>query len=143
VKVFISWSGERSKRIALALRDWLPQVIQSIDPFMSAEDIGKGSRWSDDISRKLEQSNFGLIAFTPENMNEPWLLFEAGALSKLEGSRVCMYLWEMDPPSVPPPLGQFQATRADEKDTLHLIKNLNGLDEEKRLPEDRLAALVA
>ena len=39
MKVFISWSGEKSKKIAEVFRDWLPQVIQAIEPFVSFEDI--------------------------------------------------------------------------------------------------------
>ena len=32
MKVFVSWSGSRSKAIATALSGWLPLVIQSVEP---------------------------------------------------------------------------------------------------------------
>jgi hypothetical protein len=56
---------------------------------MSAADIDKGAKWSTEISRELEQANFAVSCLTPENLNEPWLLFEAGALSKKDGAQVC------------------------------------------------------
>lgn len=43
MKVFISWSGETSKKVALALKAWLPNVIQALDPWMSDKDIEKGA----------------------------------------------------------------------------------------------------
>jgi hypothetical protein len=34
MKVFISWSGEASKRVADLLRKYLPCMIQELKPFM-------------------------------------------------------------------------------------------------------------
>ena len=45
MKIFISWSGEKSRRIALMLREWFPNVLNAVEPFVSSEDIAKGSRW--------------------------------------------------------------------------------------------------
>ena len=92
MKVFISWSGKRSQALANMLRDWLPNVIQAIKPWMSDVDIDKGSRWSKDIALQLEESKVGIICLTPENLEAPWILFEAGALSKsLEKTYVCPF----------------------------------------------------
>ncbi|MCX5899546.1 MAG: hypothetical protein NTX06_02220 [Proteobacteria bacterium] len=57
MKIFISWSGEVSHSVALALRDWLPSVIQSIEPFVSSEDIDRGARWATEIGSKLEKAD--------------------------------------------------------------------------------------
>ncbi len=82
MKVFISWSGERSKAVAQAWHDWLPNVIQAVEPWMSETDIAKGARWGMDMARELDETRVGIICLTPENLNAPWILFEAGALSK-------------------------------------------------------------
>lgn len=81
-KVFISWSGELSNRLAEALRQWLPAVLQFVKPYFTPSDIEKGARWGSDILSELSESDIGIICLTKENQNMPWILFEAGAISK-------------------------------------------------------------
>lgn len=136
MKVFISWSGERSKAVAEALHDWLPNVIQTVRPWVSLADIEKGTRWSTDIAAQLEECRIGLICLTPENLSAPWLLFEAGALSKtLEKTFVCPYLVNLQPADVRGPLSQFQMTTAEKEETRKLLHTIN-----KALGEQALQA---
>ena len=122
--VFISWSGIRSKQVAEILTDWLPQVIQSVNPWMS-KDIDKGARWSPEISEKLAQSNIGIICLTPENFHADWILFEAGALSKIKENKVCTFLMELNPTDIEQPLAQFQHTTLSYDDVKTLLITIN------------------
>ena len=64
MKVFISWSGDTSHNVALALREWLPSVLQSVEPYVSSEDIDKGARWSAEIGYQLNDTDFGILRVT-------------------------------------------------------------------------------
>ena len=139
MNIFISWSGNRSHHIATALKEWLPNVIQTLDPFLSTRDIKKGKRGNIEIQENLENANFGIICLTPENTKSKWILFESGALSKLSSAYVCTYLFQMSPGEVEPPLGQFQHTKADENDTRQLVETINdALPSENQLHPERL-----
>lgn len=126
MKVFISWSGEKSRRVALALREWLPLVINSIEPFVSDEDIHSGSRWQSEVATELEGTNFGILCVTKENQASRWLNFEAGALAKaIEESRVIPLAVDLKPSDIELPLGQFQAQSASEDGVRKILVSLN------------------
>jgi hypothetical protein len=126
MEVFISWSGEASHIVGLALKDWLPSVIQSIEPFISSEDIAKGTRWFSEIGNQLGKTSFGVICLTPENCKEPWILFESGAISKSIGeSSIAPILLGMSISELEGPLAQFNATQANKADILKLMKSIN------------------
>lgn len=126
MKIFISWSGNTSREVAEAFRSWLPSVIQIVLPYVSSEDIDKGARWSVDISSELKESDYGILCVTPENINAPWLNFEAGALSKsFENSRVTPFLFGVERSEVTGPLLQFQSTLYDEDDVRKMVRGIN------------------
>jgi hypothetical protein len=126
--VFLSWSGPRSQHVAETLRSWLPMVIQAAKPFMSKKDIEKGSRWHLELAKALEGMKVGIICLTPENLTAPWLLFEAGSLSKTldRDTRICTYLLAgLEFTDVPLPLGAFQSTKAEQEDTYQMLRDVN------------------
>src|SRR5580693_5399098 len=133
--IFISWSGPRSGAVAEALKKWLPKIVNAFKPWLSSADIDKGARWSSDIATRLQAAKAGIICLTPSNLSAPWILFEAGALSKtLENTFVCPLLVDLQPREVTGPLAQFQATRATRDEMLRLLKTLNGGLGEAALP---------
>jgi hypothetical protein len=127
MKVFISWSGGRSRAIADIIRRWLPSVLQAVRPYFSPDDVAKGSRWSAEIAKELEASRIGLLIITPENQEAPWLLFEAGALAKnLDRAKVAPLLFGgMEPTDVKGPLVQFQAAQFSQDEMRRVVKMIN------------------
>lgn len=139
MKVFISWSGERSKQIAVALKPFLSDVIQSVQCFMSEADIAAGSNWSTRLLQELESTNFGILCLTPENAGAAWPLFEAGALAKsIVNARVCPYLFGLAKTDVQWPLAQFQASLVDEDGTRAIVNSINRSMDVAKLDEQTL-----
>lgn len=111
---------------SLVFREWLPSVIQELEPYVSSEDIDKGARWSTDIAKELSDSKFGILCVTRDNLNAPWLTFEAGALSKtMDESFVSPFLFDIKRPEVDEPILQFQSSVFDEEDLKKLVTTLN------------------
>lgn len=126
MKVFLSWSGNRSKEVANLLNDWLCCVIQATRPWISSRDLDRGSLWFGEINDQLKDTTVGIICLTHENKNRPWILFEAGALAKgLSTSRVCTFLIDLEPKDIEDPLAQFNHTFPSRESILSLVKTLN------------------
>jgi hypothetical protein len=126
MKVFISWSGKRSGAVAEALHRWLKNVIQRLDPWMSKANIPMGKQWVLHLFTELKNTNFGIICVTPENLEAPYLLFEAGALAKqVEEASVVPYLFQLKPTDLKGPLTAFQGANTDEEDTRKVLEAIN------------------
>jgi hypothetical protein len=97
MRVFMSWSGERSRRLALALQSWIPQALHPIrreDVWVSDRNIEPGQPWARVLGEVLGETRIGLLCLTPENRRAPWIQFEAGALAKhLERAKVIPVLF--------------------------------------------------
>ena len=126
MKVFLSWSGEVSRRVALALERWLPYVIQEIEPFSSA-DIPAGEKWHEILADKLKDAHYGIICITPYNTHKAWMNFEAGALSKaLTVTSVVPFLFHVESDELSDgPLAQFQHATYRKDDVFKLLQGIN------------------
>ncbi|MEU1420494.1 TIR domain-containing protein [Kitasatospora sp. NPDC005751] len=135
----MSWSGQRARMTAEALRSWLPDVLQHVDPWLSSQDISAGGRATQEIATKLSEANFGIICTTPENQSSSWLNFEAGAVSNQVGGYVVPFLIGMRVAELTSPLSQFQAVLGDNEDeVLKFLTDLNSASGTPAIPRDRL-----
>jgi hypothetical protein len=142
MKIFLSWSGPYSQAVAAALKEWLPYIFSDVEPFLSTEDIRKGKRWRATIAKQLSLSNFGIICLAPGNLEAPWLLYEAGALSKLKSSQACtLLLGSLRPGDIEGPLSDFQATVFNKPDMLKLVQSINTALGRGKLDDTRLKTI--
>lgn len=126
MKVFLSWSGKKSLGAAELFKDWLPQVIQTVNVFLSTDDISKGAGWLAELNRALESASLGVILLTRDNIGSPWLHFEAGAIANSIGKgRVCPILVDLEPYDVFGPISQFQFTLPNQEEFLKLVRSIN------------------
>ena len=134
MKIFLAWSGERSHAVAAVFEAWLPEVIQSVDPWLSPEAAAKGASWLQELKQGLSASAGTAVFFlTTEALDSPWMLFEAGGVAALEPRSVCTVLVGIAQAELKPPFGLFQGIKLDKADLARLVQDINA-----RLPQ-RLA----
>lgn len=129
--------ARHSKKLSV----WLPRVIQSVEPFLSSE-IDKGARWSLEIADNLESSSFGISCVTADNRVSPWLLFEAGALSKsVSRDNLAPILFGVEIGDLSGnPLSQFQISRFNKEEMFKLISSINKAGGDRSVKADVLAS---
>jgi hypothetical protein len=138
--IFITWSGIRSLAVAEALREYLPLVVNDFNPWLSKTSIDKGANWGTELTRALTNARAGIICLTPNNLAEPWILFEAGAIAKTveEKPLACTLLIDLKSSDLTGPLALFQDTKLTREDLLHLVKTLNNALGEDALKESQI-----
>lgn len=128
MKLFISWSKSHSLKYAKALYEWIPNVLQEVTPFVSDITVGSGERSLEIIKEGLEDAGYGLVIVTEDNLLEPWLYFEAGALSmRIDSKRkVVPILFDgLTFADIKGPITQFQGREASKDNFLKLMKDMN------------------
>ncbi len=127
MKIFISWSGNRSRVFAQEFAIWIRCVIQAARPWISTDDIPGGSNWFNLISTQLSATSTGIICLTKENFRNEWIMFESGALFKgLPSSRLYTILIDLDVGDiVNSPLTQINHTKTTQTQIKKLVHDLN------------------
>ena len=106
MKVYIGWSGETSKEIASILESWLPLMNPHIEAF-SIVDVPTGAAWRYTFFKNLLVCDCAIFCFAQDNINSPWLLYEAGVVSGAE-KQIIPLLFDVPSSHLPDPLRFFQ-----------------------------------
>ena len=59
-RVFLSWSGEKSKMVARALKSGLKMLPGSVQPWLS-EDMAPGKPWANELTKKISNSELAIL----------------------------------------------------------------------------------
>ncbi|MGV9206255.1 MAG: toll/interleukin-1 receptor domain-containing protein [Promethearchaeia archaeon] len=126
MNVFLSWSGDESKEFARIFSEWLPLIFQNIKIFYSEDDISKGEFWTSRLRQELQTNDTGIIFLTKDNMNNPWILFEAGALTNGIGKgKITPILFDFEIKELNNPLNLFNVAKFQQEDIYKLLKSIN------------------
>ena len=98
MRVFISWSGDRSHQVASAVHKWIGIAFPTLDPWLSSE-MEKGKSWATKLLEGLTSSTIGILCVTAE-ANHDWMAFEAGALLDANGDEHSLVALLIDPDPV-------------------------------------------
>jgi hypothetical protein len=126
MKIFLSWSGHKSKMVARALKSGLEKLSNKCAPWLS-DDLTPGTQWAKELSRHIKQADVAVICLTRRNVSAPWISFEAGVChsSPIEDHLVVPYLLDLDAESLQFPIGLFQAVAADYRGTKALFWSIS------------------
>lgn len=123
MNVYVSYSGELSRDIASVIKECFPMIIQSLNVFVSAQDVKIGSFWRSELERTMEESECAIICITKENNNSPWLIFEAGMMAKK--TTLVPLLIDIGYQELNDPLAVFHATLLGKEGLYSIINLLN------------------
>ena len=88
--------------MVVAARPWrrhpIPVSYTHLDVYKRQ---AKGSQWFHELGKVLDESSFGILCLTRQNLGAPWVLYEAGALGKHFGqARVVPLLIDLKMPDL-------------------------------------------
>jgi len=144
INVFISQSGELSRKIAKIFSDWIKDLIKDVNVFVSSDDIKDGSEWFQNILNELREANFAISILTEENHKKPWINYEYGVLSetlrdkKENKKKVIPILFDLTPDDlIKDPISQYQCIKwIERKKIIKIFSDINKLNKENEINAD-------
>jgi hypothetical protein len=142
MKLFISCSGERSKKVAELLDGWIKCVLPAVDPYLSFKGSDRTALWFSNTDDLFAGAGIAVVCLTHENKNKPWILFESGALAQvLSSNRVCTVLIDLASADLEDPLALFDHTKPTKNGIAQLVRTINDSTKELALSESVLEAV--
>src|SRR5689334_19795578 len=78
-KLFIGWSGAKSKAIAECVHRMIDTVFDDAQPFISSQTIEEGP-WNRALQGALDSAQLGAVFLSSENLHNTSIHFEVGVL---------------------------------------------------------------
>ena len=123
MNIFISWSGCRTKSVAVALREMIVKLKIGFNPWTSVQDIAVGRVWRNELFKSLKIAEIGIVCTSRNSLKSKWVQFEIGALcTSLQDDRLFPYIIDNDQNEVSETIEHLQCCHKNLDDTWKLIK---------------------
>lgn len=123
--IFLSWSKELSLKLAKRTASLLEDVFETDDIFwISTKGIENGEFISSSIKEGLNKCDNAILFLTIDNINNPWINFEAGAIAyKSSNAHIWPFAFNLDLNGdfSYSPFASRQATKFNKEDILKLL----------------------
>ncbi|HEY0379058.1 MAG TPA: TIR domain-containing protein [Pyrinomonadaceae bacterium] len=122
-RIFISWSGDESKKIANELKRFLDFTVRRGEPWVS-DIIEGGANWEAELVKALEETEFAIVCLTKTNVKASSIHYEVGYIAACK-KPICPYLFELQETEIDWPLSKHQAKKADAEGTRQMLITIN------------------
>ena len=136
MQIFISWSKDKSKELALAIKDFLEGLFHnSIKIWMSDQSIDYGAMFTVKINDALKASHKCIAILTNDNYHSPWIMYEIGAVAgrnysecedKTNNAIIPIVFERINSSEIDrSPIGQFQRLSFQKETIKSLVEQIN------------------
>ena len=126
--IFLSWSKELSLKLAKRTASLLSDVFKTDTVYwISTEGIENGDFISSSIKEGLNKCNNAVLFLTIDNINNPWINFEAGAIAyKSNDAHIWPFAFNLDISGdfSYSPFASRQATKLNKEDVIKLLESI-------------------
>ena len=143
MRIFLSWSGDRSKAAALGLKSLLESTFpDAVDVFIS-DHIDAGDTWARTTRKRAGAVSIWCSVPDAGQLSSALAAIRGrGHREKFGSTRVVPYLIDDLPAAADrSPLAQFQHVKASREGTLRLVKSINAVRENPQINEQKLETL--
>lgn len=140
IKIFLSWSGDKSKKLANVFKTYVADILPKVDFYFSPDDLKGGEKWRQSIEEGLNNNTYGIIFLTPSNLTSKWIYFEAGAISKsTKQAKILPFLYKIDINELGQPFSDYQCKSFSADSILTTILEINDCQSEVyQLPSETI-----
>lgn len=117
--LFISHSN-KDKSIVESFVTLLSDVLPSINVRVSSDASGPrlGENWNSWIAKKAKKCEAAIILLTPNSINSPWVIYEAGLVAGVSDNKVLPVLVGLSEGALPGPLKVIETKNIGKKEDL-------------------------
>lgn len=135
MKICIIWAGETGHQFAIILFEWIISLLREIERYcplknreiLISPEIRELSAFLKFFENQLIVTDYGILCYTEENIDSPWITYQAGVVASNHGARIVPIILNINRSWLPEPIRLFQTVEIYERDIENWIIDICNL----------------